>query len=149
LFRPRTLIYFGIWSAIGLAMLFTLGQRTRLDLTVQHDRNPLFVRLSDGTIRNNYTVKVRNMETRDREVSLIIKGLPGAVAWTQDGSRENASQRVKVKVSPDSVQKVRLFVAAPEAGPQRTDFEIGAEALNGDEKGDSDSVRFERPGAGQ
>ena len=124
LFRPRTLIYFGIWSAIGLAMLFTLGQRTRLDLTVQHDRNPLFVRLSDGTIRNNYTVKVRNMETRDREVSLIIKGLPGAVAWTQDGSRENASQRVKVKVSPDSVQKVRLFVAAPEAGPQRTDFEI-------------------------
>lgn len=72
-------------------MLFTLGQRTRLDLTVQHDRNPLFVRLSDGTIRNNYTVKVRNMETRDREVSLIMKGVPGAVAWTQDGSRENAS----------------------------------------------------------
>jgi polyferredoxin len=25
LFRPRTMIYFGIWSAIGLAMLFTLG----------------------------------------------------------------------------------------------------------------------------
>ena len=87
LFRPRTLVYFGIWCLIGLAMLFTLGQRTRLDLTVQHDRNPLYVQLSDGSIRNNYTVKVRNMETRQREVELVVKGLPGAVAWTSTGSQ--------------------------------------------------------------
>ena len=145
LFRARTLVYFGIWSAIGLAMLFTLGQRTRLDLTIQHDRNPLFVQLSDGAIRNNYTVKVRNMETRPREVELVIKGLPDAVAWTTNGSRETASHRVKVSVAPDSVQKVRLFVAAPSAGPARTDFEIEAIALTGNERGDSDSVRFERP----
>src|SRR3546814_10978763 len=38
LFRPRTFIYFGLWGAIGLAMLFALGQRTRIDLAVQQDR---------------------------------------------------------------------------------------------------------------
>lgn len=145
LFRTRTVTYFGIWCAIGLAMLFTLGQRTRLDLTVQHDRNPLFIQLSDGAIRNNYTVKVRNMEARPREVELVIKGLPNAVAWTTNGSRETASQRVKVNVTPDSVQKVRMFVAAPATGPARTDFEIEAIALSGNERGDSDNVRFERP----
>ena len=149
LFRPRTLIYFGIWCAIGIAMLFTLGQRTRLDLTVQHDRNPVYVQLSDGSIRNNYTVKVRNMETRPREVELLVKGLSGAVAWTSTGSRETAKQRVKVSVAPDSVQKVRLFVAAPANGDPRTDFEIEAIALTGNERGDSDSVRFERPETGQ
>jgi cytochrome c oxidase accessory protein FixG len=149
LFRPRTLVYFGIWCAIGLAMLFTLGQRTRLDLSVQHDRNPLFVQLSDGAIRNNYTVKVRNMETRPREVELVVKGLPGAVAWTSTGSREGAEQSVRVSVAPDSVQKVRLFIAAPAEGPARSDFEISAKALTGNERGDSDDVRFERPGAEQ
>ena len=149
LFRTRTLVYFGIWCSIGLAMLFTLGQRTRLDLTVQHDRNPLYVQLSDGSIRNNYTVKVRNMETRQREVELVIKGLPGAVAWTSTGSRETATDRVKVSVAPDTVQKVRLFVVAPTEGATRTDFEIQAIALTGSEKGDSDSVRFEAPEAGQ
>ncbi|MEQ1537827.1 MAG: cytochrome c oxidase accessory protein CcoG [Sphingorhabdus sp.] len=149
LFRTRTLIYFGIWCAIGIAMLFTLGQRTRLDLTVQHDRNPVYVQLSDGSIRNNYTVKVRNMETRPRKVELLVKGLPGAVAWTSTGSRETAKQRVKVSVAPDSVQKVRLFVAAPANGDARTDFEIEAIALTGNERGDSDSVRFERPETGQ
>jgi cytochrome c oxidase accessory protein FixG len=149
LFRPRTLIYFGIWCLIGLAMLFTLGQRTRLDLTVQHDRNPLYVQLSDGSIRNNYTVKVRNMETRQREVELVVKGLPGAVAWTSTGTRETATDRVKVSVAPDTVQKVRLFVVAPTEGSARTDFEIQAVALTGNERGDSDSVRFERPETAQ
>ena len=147
LFRPRTLVYFGIWCAIGLAMLFTLGQRTRLDLTVQHDRNPLYVQLSDGSIRNNYTVKIRNMETRPREVALVIKGLPNAVAWTSTGNRETAGQRITVTVAPDTVQKVRLFVVAPVKGVARTDFEIEAVALTGNERGDSDSVRFERPEA--
>jgi cytochrome c oxidase accessory protein FixG len=149
LFRPRTLVYFGIWCSIGLAMLFTLGQRTRLDLAAQHDRNPLYVQLSDGSIRNNYTVKVRNMETRPREVALLIKGLPNAVAWTSTGSRETAGQRIEVTVAPDSVQKVRLFIVAPAEGPARTDFEIEAMALTGNERGDSDSVRFERPEASQ
>ncbi len=145
LLRPRTLVYFGIWCAIGLAMLFTLGQRTRLDLAVQHDRNPLFVQLSDGSVRNNYTVTLRNMETRPRTVALVIRGLPGAVGWTLSGSRETGSQRIPLTISPNAVAKLRLFVAAPAAGPQRQPFTIAVEALSGDERGDSDSVRFERP----
>jgi polyferredoxin len=40
IFRPRTLVYLGLWSAIGLGLLFMLGQRTRLDLSVARDRNP-------------------------------------------------------------------------------------------------------------
>src|SRR3546814_18583470 len=77
LFRPRTFIYFGLWGAIGLAMLFALGQRTRLDLAVQHDRSPLYVQLSDGAIRNNYTLKLRNMELRPRTVEVTLSGQIG------------------------------------------------------------------------
>ena len=32
--RSRTLLYFGGWAAIGIAMAITLGARTRLDLSV-------------------------------------------------------------------------------------------------------------------
>ena len=34
--------------------------RAALDLNVLHDRNPLFVTLSDGSIRNGYTLKILN-----------------------------------------------------------------------------------------
>jgi cytochrome c oxidase accessory protein FixG len=149
LLRPRTIIYFTIWAAIGAAMLFTLGQRTRLDISVQHDRNPAFVQLSDGEVRNNYTVKIRNMETRPRVVSLSISGLPGAVAWNETGSRASAATTLHVPVPADSVTKVRLFVAAPGAGPQRSPLTISAQfdasrARVGRSEGDSVVANFER-----
>ena len=149
LLRPRTIIYLTIWAAIGAAMLFTLGQRTRLDISVQHDRNPAFVQLSDGEVRNNYTVKIRNMETRPRVVSLSISGLPGAVAWNETGSRASAATTLHVPVPADSVTKVRLFVAAPGAGPQRSPLTISAQfdasrARVGRSEGDSVVANFER-----
>src|SRR3546814_591810 len=113
LFRPRTLSYFGLWGAIGLAMLFTLGQRTRLDLSVQHERSPLYVQLSDGAIRNNYTLKLRNMELRPRTVEVSLSGLPGARLWTDGGARETAGQSLRLPLAPDSVTSAKLFVVAP------------------------------------
>src|SRR3546814_4546618 len=74
-------------------MLFALGQRSRLDLAVQHDRSPLYVQLSDGAIRNNYTLKLRNMELRPRTVKVTLSGLPGARLWSDDGrSEEHTSE---------------------------------------------------------
>ncbi|MGA7267282.1 MAG: cytochrome c oxidase accessory protein CcoG, partial [Aestuariivirga sp.] len=66
LLRPRTLIYFGLWAAVGIAMLVTLINRTQLDVNVVPDRNPLFVTLSDGAIRNGYTVKILNKRQEQR-----------------------------------------------------------------------------------
>ncbi len=149
LLRPRTLIYFGVWTAIGAAMLFSLGQRTRLDLAVQHERSPLFVQLSDGHIRNNYTLKLRNMETRPRRVAVSVSGLPGAVLWTDAGSREKAGQHIELALPADSVTSVKLFVAAPAIGPARQEFTIGTRGLDGDPRGDSDIIQFDRPEAGQ
>ncbi|MBA3941289.1 MAG: cytochrome c oxidase accessory protein CcoG [Sphingopyxis sp.] len=149
LLRPRTLIYFGVWTAIGAAMLFSLGQRTRLDLAVQHERSPLYVQLSDGHVRNNYTLKLRNMETRPRRVAVTIGGLPGAAIWTDGGAREGSGQRIEIMLDADSVTRVKLFVAAPGKGPARQDFSIETRGLDGDPRGDSDIIQFDRPEAGQ
>ena len=35
-------------------MLYTLATGRVLDVSVLHDRNPLFVSLSDGSVRNAY-----------------------------------------------------------------------------------------------
>jgi len=145
LFRPRTIAYFAIWASIGAAMLFALGARTRLDISAQQDRNPIFVRLSDGAIRNAYTVKLRNMETRRRDVEVRVAGLPGAKIWTDAGSREKASDAVRAAVAADSVTKLRLFLILPAAGPARQDFRFTVRALDREGGGDSEDARFERP----
>ena len=118
---------------------------TRLEISAQQDRNPIFVRLSDGAIRNAYTVKLRNMQARPRAVEVRVTGLPGAKIWTDAGSREKASDAVRATVAADSVTKLRLFLTLPSAGPARQDFRFTVRALDREGGGDSEDARFERP----
>jgi polyferredoxin len=126
LLRPRTLIYFSVWAAIGLAMLFALGQRARLVIEAAQDRGPVVVTLSDGMARNAWTIKLRNMESRPRTVVLTIAGLPGAQMWTDTTGRAAAASRVTVALPPDSTHRLRLYVAAASAGPAETGFILTA-----------------------
>lgn len=146
LLRPRTLIYFAVWAGIGAAMLFSLGTRTRLDLSVQPDRNPQWVRLADGSIRNAYTVKVRNMENRPRAVELGIAGVPGGVLWSESGSRARAGQSVRLALGADQVVETRLFVAAGGEGGAHTPVDFTVRALDREGGTDTETSSFDRPG---
>jgi cytochrome c oxidase accessory protein FixG len=148
LLRPRTILYFAVWAAIGLAMLFALGNRARIDLSVQQSRNPVWVRLSDGSVRNSYTVKIRNMEARPREVEIAIDGAPGVI-WNEAGNRESAGRTVRMRVDADQVAKAQLFVAAPAAGEARQPIRFTVRALDGDGATAAGESYFERPEAGQ
>jgi cytochrome c oxidase accessory protein FixG len=143
--RPRTLLYFGFWALIGVAMLVALGMRDRLDMTVQHDRNPVFVQLSDGSIRNGYTVKLLNMTPEPRTIRLSLDGLPGA-AMTLPELGDVAATSVEVPVEPDRLRALRVFVAQPHDAlrPGATDFRLIAEDPAAGERDVYDAV-FEAP----
>jgi cytochrome c oxidase accessory protein FixG len=145
LLRVRTVAYTVVWAAIGLAMLFALGARSRLDISVQHDRNPAFVRLSDGSVRNGFTVKLRNMEARPREAEVSLAGLPGGAMWLQSASRDAAARSVRTVVPADSLAKLRIFVVAPAAAEQRSAFAFAVQSSDGAES-DGVDASFERPG---
>ena len=72
LFRWRTLAYFGLWSAVGLVMLAALLSRSDLEISLLRDRNPLFVTLSNGAIRNGYTFKILNKAREQRTLILSV-----------------------------------------------------------------------------
>ncbi len=75
--RPRSMFYFAIWALIGLTLVISLSTRQRIGINVLHDRTPQYVLLSDGSIRNGYTVKLLNMIPTPRTFRLSIEGLPG------------------------------------------------------------------------
>ena len=143
LLRPRTIAYFLIWGLIGAGLLFALGARTRLDLSIRQERNPQWVQLSDGAVRNAYTINVRNMEARPRSVVLTLEGMPGAVMWTDAQAREQASSEVRLAVAPDQVHKTRVYVAAPQRQRGKIAFAIRADDAEGG--GDREGSVFEGP----
>ena len=144
LFRPRTIAYFMIWGGIGGALLFALGVRSHTELTVAPDRNPPFMLLSDGSIRNSYTLKLRNMESRPREMEIAIEGVPDAAMWTDTIAYPDAATVQTVTVPADLVRQVRAYVAAP-AGtvPQALTFRVTS--LDQQRETDAVETRFDAP----
>lgn len=112
LLRPRTLIYFAAWSLVGLGLLFALLTRDRLQVNVLADRNPQFVVLSDGSIRNGYTVKVLNMILEPRTIIVSLQGLPGA-EMSVVGMDHPADRSFAVEVEPDRLKTLKVFVRQP------------------------------------
>jgi len=148
IWHPRTLVYLGIWSAIGLALLFALGTRRHLDLAVQKDRNPPFMLLSDGSVRNAWTLKLKNMEGRPRNMEVALEGLPGAVMWTDTMGRDQAARRLVEQVPADTTEPVRVYVAAPAGTGARTGRgELAFVMTALDKEGGRDRVetRFDAP----
>ncbi|MFA3919585.1 cytochrome c oxidase accessory protein CcoG [Ruegeria hyattellae] len=74
--RPRTIMYTTLWSLVGVGLLFALFIRSDIELTVAPVRNPTFVTLSDGSIRNTYDVRLRNKHGEDRPFLLSASGDP-------------------------------------------------------------------------
>ena len=110
--RPRTVVYFLGWAAIGLAMLTALSLRTTISVSVLHDRNPLYVVLKDGAIRIGFDVKISNMAPHARSVSVHLEGLPGAVVYGTEGASAR-SATLDLTVDADKVADQRLFVEVP------------------------------------
>jgi cytochrome c oxidase accessory protein FixG len=145
IWHPRTLVYLGVWSAIGLALLFALGTRQHIDLAVQKDRNPPYMVLSDGAIRNAWTLKLKNMEGRPRPMRVTLHGLPGAVMWTDTMSRADARRTLDQTVAADAILPLRVYVAAP-AGAGEHGFAFALEAMDAERGGARVRARFDAPG---
>jgi cytochrome c oxidase accessory protein FixG len=113
LLRPRTLAYGGILAVVASIMLFRITTRPDVDVNVLHERAPLFVQMSDGSIRNGYMYKVLNMKSEDRTFTLSLPGTEGATIDVVGG--ESNAREAKLEVPRDSVGSFRLYVTIPAA----------------------------------
>ncbi|MGZ5131964.1 MAG: cytochrome c oxidase accessory protein CcoG [Croceibacterium sp.] len=145
LLRPRTLAYFSVWGAIGLAMLFALGTRSHTALSAAPDRNPPYMLMSDGQVRNAYTLKLRNMESRPRPMRITLKGLPGATMWTDEIGRKDAARALTTTVAADATEPLRVYVIAP-PNTVAQDFTFTVTSLDEQAERDSSETRFSAPG---
>jgi cytochrome c oxidase accessory protein FixG len=121
LFRPRVLLYASVFAAMGLGLLATLLARDRLGLNVLHDRNPQFVVLSDGSIRNGYTIKVLNMVPQNRTMELTLEGLPGATMVSEPAAQPEG-RSINLEIEPDRTHPIKVFVTLPKADAGKTAF---------------------------
>lgn len=111
LLRPRTIAYAMILVLIAGYMTYDFAMREHLGINVQADRSPLFVRLSDGGIRNGYTFKILNMDNEPKNFTLSTRGVKGATLHVIGHGGEEADA-VNLAVGPDKVGTFKVFIKA-------------------------------------
>jgi len=130
--RPRTILYTALWSLVGVLLVFALFIRSDIDMTVAPVRNPTYVTMSDGTIRNVYEVRLRNMHGEDRPFRMTVSGDP-AIRIQLEGTPYGS-----VTVPADSTYLQRVYLMAPPgsdaARDERTDVRLWVEDTSNGER---------------
>jgi len=107
--RMRTVLYAAIIAVCGGIMVYTLATRESEGISSIHDRNPMFVRLSDGAVRNGYTIRIVNKQLRKRDFILALDGLPASLIDFV-GVPPRADGQLLIDVGPDQTREVRILV---------------------------------------
>lgn len=121
LVRPKTI---GLTAAcLVLAGTIAVGfeAKTTATLSVQHDRDPVAVKLSDGSVRNAYTVKLLNKSPLAHAYSLSVDIDAKLAIVGSDGSGTikigaDASEAFRVTLTSKSAQGDVVFTARDETG---------------------------------
>ncbi|MEZ5778746.1 MAG: cytochrome c oxidase accessory protein CcoG [Paracoccaceae bacterium] len=136
--RPRTILYTTLWSLVGVAMIVALFIRSPIDVNITPVRNPLFVTLSDGSIRNAYEFRLHNKHGEDRPfnislspetpLQLQLEGIDGQTVTVP--ADETRTQRVYVTAAPGSEA----------AAAERTDLRVWIEDIKSADRIHVDTV---------
>ncbi|GBE43207.1 ubp3 associated protein Bre5 [bacterium BMS3Bbin10] len=142
LLRPRVLLYVALIVLVMLIMLVALWNRSVLDVNVLRDRNPLFVALSDGSIRNGYTIKILNKRQEERSFRVGTEGLLGATLRVVGFDKDTDPT---VTVLPDDLRALRIYVTLPKESLSNlksgvTDFKFIVTDLNDDSTVSNDTT---------
>jgi cytochrome c oxidase accessory protein FixG len=137
-FRLRTMIYVSLWALVGLALVVALFIRTDIGLSVSPVRNPTFITLSDGSVRNAYDVRLRNMKGEDVVFTIAAEGSDDLQLKIEgiDGSA--------VTAQADGTTKIRLYLTSPKGSAYATSasspVRITIESSEGDSSTFTDTV---------
>ena len=108
LIRSRSVYYGTALAIVSGLMIWGLSTRSPVVFEALRDRNPTFIRLHDGSVRNGYTLKIANRSFERRTFQVAMTGLADAELKTP-GEAPTAGA-ISVTVEPDQVRALRLLV---------------------------------------
>jgi len=126
--RLRTLGYGAAILVMVAALVYNIASRSEIELSIQPVRQPLFVVLSDGDIRNRYQIHITNKTLNVQKYRIEARGIPDAALdlgeMREVSVRQGKSVMVlaNVKLSPAMASQINEieFVITPLSKPDQT-----------------------------
>ena len=121
--RPRSFYYMTVMAVVGGLMLYALLARPLTEIHVLHERNPIFVQLSDGQIRNSYTIKILNKTHYPTTYRISTSGIEDAHIAIKAAGDTSGNQ---LPVGPDAVATYHILISSNvlPAAPREITFSL-------------------------
>lgn len=111
-FRLRTFFYALILTLTCGFMAFKLMNKSLLEVDAIPDRNPIFVTLSDGSIRNGYSIKIMNKTHENKKFSLSVESPQETEIKMQSYEDVNLEN---LPVNADSLKTFKIYAILPKS----------------------------------
>jgi cytochrome c oxidase accessory protein FixG len=123
-------------------LVYSIATRSSFDRAVTQVRQPLYVVLSNGDIRNRYQIRITSKASRPERYRIDAVGLP-------DGALDLGNFR-EVDVKPGHTVIVQASVRlSPQVAARTREFEIRITPLGHPQEAMTEAVRFDTPGGGR
>ena len=122
LMRLKTIGLTAACLALAGTIGFAFATKTNATLSVEHDRDPLAIRLSDGSVRNAYTVELLNKS------SPAVPTRFRSAAWMPKMTIIGNESLAPIEVAPDTSEAVRVTLTKTAPGQGDVVFTASDEA---------------------
>lgn len=119
LFRTRTVLYATLIALIGSLLLWAYASKSTYEFNVLKDRSPPYIQLSDGRVRNGYTLKIVNKNSDPSSVTVSVSGLDDAEFEIVGIGEAPANGTLVIKTEAYGVGRYRMLVTVPENESER------------------------------
>lgn len=113
LIRSRTVLYAVLMLVIGALMTFGLMTRASFEVSILSDRSPPFVQLSNGDIRNGYTLKFVNKGHTARDIRMVVTS-PEQATVEMIGIGSKQDSEIEFPALAHGVDRYRFHITVPE-----------------------------------
>jgi cytochrome c oxidase accessory protein FixG len=107
IWRLRTFYYLTILISVCSITIYSLANKAIVDISISQERNPLYVKLSDGGVRNGYNLKITNKTHQLKNFTITIIEPSQAILKIQN--HENFT----VNVNAESSFIFKFFLTVP------------------------------------
>jgi cytochrome c oxidase accessory protein FixG len=113
--RFKVLGYAVALSLMTSLLFYNVSQRSDIEVNVQQIRQPLFINMSDGSIRNRYMIHIVNKNEADRSYTITTQGIPldalnlGGISEIHVRAGKALSVNAKVTLPHELAEKTHGF----------------------------------------
>lgn len=128
--KSLKVVGYGVALVLMLAyLIYDMGHRASFEHSIQQIRQPLFVVLSDGTIRNRYQIRLTNISGAAETYAISARGLPpgaldlGNFEAVSIKNGKSVIVQASVSLSPEQARRITTFefVIRPGQAPEVVD----------------------------